>query len=104
LFDMSDPASPHPDLVDLDRRLGGRLERVLRAEQEAAGLLARRSATLRERLVDAEDAGAGVVVTCLAGPVISGTVSVVASDHLEVDCGDGEALIAFDQIAVVEIR
>jgi hypothetical protein len=97
------PPAHHPDLVDLDRRLGDRLDRILRAEQQAAGLLARRSATLRDRLVDAEDAGARVSVTCLGGRIVEGRLSVVASDHLEVDSGTAQALVALDQIVVVEI-
>lgn len=98
------PPQDHPDLVELDRRLGDRLDRILHAEQQAAGLLARRSATLRDRLVDAEDAGARVAVTCLGGRLIEGSLRVVASDHLEVDTGAAAALVALDQIAVVEIR
>ena len=93
----------HPDLVELDRRLGDRLDRILHAEQQAAGLLARRSTTLRDRLVDAEDAGARVAVTCLGGRLVEGLLRVVASDHLEVDTGASDALVALDQIAVVEI-
>lgn len=101
---MIEQPANHPDLVDLDRHLGGRLERVLQAEQQAAGLLARRSATLRDRLLDAEDSGCSVTVTCLAGPVVSGRVTVVASDHLEVSCDEASVLIALDQVAVVDLR
>jgi Protein of unknown function (DUF2642) len=97
------PPVHHPDLIELDRRLGDRLDRILRAEQQAAGLLARRSATLRDRLVDAEDAGARVSVTCLGGRMVEGRLSVVASDHLEVDSGTAHVLVALDQIVVVEI-
>lgn len=100
---MHDGGTVHPDLVDLDRRLGGRLDRILEAEQEAAGLLARRAATLRDRLLDAEDSERTVSVTCVGGRVVTGRLAVVAADHLEVDTGDDDALVPFDRIAVVEL-
>jgi len=93
----------HPDLVSIGTSLQRRLDRVLEAEQAAAAVLARRTAILRDRLVEAEDSGDVVVVTTAGGHRVGGTVTTVATDHLELFEAGTITLVAIDQIAIVEI-
>jgi hypothetical protein len=99
---MSDPLD-HPDLTDIGRVLQRRFDRILESEQAAAEVLARRTATLRDRLIDAEDEGRHVTIGTVAGDTISGVVDVVASDHVELRLDRVSTLVAFDQIATVVI-
>ncbi len=93
----------HPDLVLVGRSLQRRLDLVLEAEQEAARVVARRSATLRDRLVDAEDAEASVTVTLRTGEVTAGRVASVAVDHIELEGPGGSVLVMLDIIGSVRL-
>lgn len=99
---MTSPAD-HPDLADIGRRLQRRLDRVLETEQEAARVIARRSALLRDRLIDAEDAQVGVRIGLRTGHEAQGAVATVAVDHVELHGPRGATLIPFDQVAFVEL-
>lgn len=99
---MSDSLD-HPDLTDIGRVLQRRFDRILESEQAAAEVLARRTASLRDRLIDAEDQGRHVTVGTVSGETISGVVDVVASDHVELRLDRVSTLVAFDQIATVVI-
>ena len=87
----------HPDLIEIDRHIRTHLGRVLRAEQEAADLIRRRSATIRDRLIDLEERGESVVVSHREGE-IAGVVESVGADHFDLVSARGCVIIA---IAVV---
>jgi len=89
----------HPDLADIDARLQRRYEAVLDAERAAAATYARRTATLRDRLLDAEDAAAPITVRTVDGATVSGTVHRVAADH--VDIGRPPTAVALEAVTVV---
>lgn len=93
----------HPDLMSIGDALQRRLDRVLETEQEAAAVMARRTAVLRDRLLEAEDAGDAVEVVTASGHRVSGSVATVAMDHVEIRGGHTATLVVFDQIAVVEV-
>jgi len=75
----------HPDLVELTRRLRSQFEEVLGAEQEAAATLHRRTRTLRDRFLDAEDRQERAIVVTVEGSIIDGTITGVGLDHVTVD-------------------
>lgn len=93
----------HPDLIDIGRSLQRRLDRVLEAEQEAARVIARRSASLRDRLIDAEDAASVVTLHVRAGVAVSGTVAIVALDHVELHDGTRALLVPLETVMTVEL-
>jgi hypothetical protein len=99
---MSDSLD-HPDLSDIGRTLQRRFDRILESEQEAAEVLARRTAGIRDRLIDAEDRCGFVTVTIVSGAVASGVVAAVAADHVELRLDRVSTLVAFDQIAMVAL-
>ena len=83
----------HPDLVEIDRSIRTHLDRVLRAEQEAADLTRRRAATLRDRLIDLEERADPVVVTTLSGD-FAGVIESVGADHTDIVTASGSRVIA----------
>jgi hypothetical protein len=94
----------HPDLIDLDRRLGSRLERILAAEHEAAATIARRSTTLHERLIELEDQEASVRVSCDGGIERTGRLVVVGAEHIELRTDRwARSLIPLASILMVEV-
>ncbi|MGF1665807.1 MAG: hypothetical protein ACFCVC_06000 [Acidimicrobiia bacterium] len=93
----------HPDLNDIGRTLQRRFDRILESEQEAAEVLARRTAGIRDRLIDAEDRGGFVTVTTVSSAIASGVVTAVAADHVELRLDLVSTLVAFDQIAMVTL-
>lgn len=97
----SDDPAPfdHPDLVEIGARLQRRYEAVLAAEREAAVTYARRVATLRDRLLEAEDAGAVITIRAGDGLAIGGVVARVAADHVEV--GRPPTAVRIDAITAV---
>lgn len=97
------PHNHHPDLMDLGSSLQRRLDRVLEAEQEAAAVLARRSATLRDRLLEAEDAGEVIQVRTASGLSACGRLMTVATDHIELHLGPSIALVSLADISTVHI-
>ncbi|MDH3518530.1 MAG: hypothetical protein OEM66_06355, partial [Acidimicrobiia bacterium] len=93
----------HPDLVELSHLLQRRLDAVLDAEQSAAAALARRSASVFDRLMDAESQLADVAVGTIDGTTTHGQMVVAAFDHIEVATGTGMAVVPIDAIAWVMI-
>lgn len=73
----------HPDLVEVGHSLRATHDAVLAASQLAAHIAHRRTRTLRDLLLEAEDRGDEIVVHTASGPV-RGRVSV----------GDDVAVIA----------
>jgi hypothetical protein len=90
----------HPDLVEIDRQIRYHLERVLRAEQEAADLARRRSTTLRDRLIDLEDQCDTFATTHHAGET-AGVIDCVGADHIEVATASGRVLIPLSSIVAI---
>ncbi len=100
---MDSAPNDHPDLMALGSSLQRRLDRVLEAEQEAAAILARRSATLRERLLEAEDGGEVIHVRTANGLSACGRLMTVATDHIEIRQGPTVALVRLEEISTVLI-
>jgi hypothetical protein len=90
----------HPDLVEIDRHIRNHLDRVLRAEQEAADLTRRRSATLRDRLIDLEERSETVVVSHHAGET-AGVVENVGADHFDLASASGPVTLAMGAVTAV---
>lgn len=92
----------HPDLIELDRYIRTRLDRVLRAEQEAADLSRRRSATLRDRLIDLEERCEGVVVGHRGGET-AGVVECVGADHFDLATAAGSVLVPLARVITLRL-
>ena len=92
----------HPDLVEIDRHIRSHLDRVLRAEQEAAELARRRSATLRDRLINLEERGDSVVLTVSAGEV-AGVIDSVGADHADVITSGGVMMLPLSAISGIRL-
>lgn len=82
----------HPDLVAIDRMVSDRFDRVLRAEQEAAAVTRRRTASLRDLLIELEELDVDVVIH-LEGAAPRGRVHSVGSDNLRLVTLEGTTLI-----------
>jgi len=98
------PAEPahHPDLAELGRSLRARMDRTLDAEMSAARAAARRRRTMRDRLLDAEDASMSVTIRIVDGSMHRGTIEAVGVDHLDLRCIDGSRTIAVSAISTLE--
>lgn len=92
----------HPDLVEIDHHIRHHLERVLRAEQEAANLSRRRRASLRDRLIDFEERSDPVVIS-QSGIEIAGVVDSVGADHVDLMSASGPVIIAIGSIAGIRL-
>lgn len=90
----------HPDLAEIGHVLQGRLDHVLEAEQEAAAVLARRMSTIRDRLLDAEDAQASLRVITTGGHVAEGRLRAVGCDHLELTMNGDTTVVALDCVEI----
>ena len=88
----------HPDLVEIDRHIRTHLDRVLRAEQEAARLSRRRTASLRDRLIDLEEQGESVIVSHREGE-IAGVIDNVGSDHFDLVSAHGIVIIPISVVS-----
>ena len=94
--------SGHPDLEKFGRLAREKFDEALQYEQEAALLQVRRLGTLRDRLMDAEDAELTVKIWVKGGHLCEGIPSVVGQDHVEL--GDHRPLlIPFSSIEMVEL-
>lgn len=94
----------HPDLRKVAAGLQRRLDAVLEAEQEAAEVVARRTATFRDRLLDAEDAAEEVEVILSNGERLSGLLRTAALDHLELVTRSRTLLVPYATVAAVVRR
>lgn len=92
----------HPDLVEIDRNIRTHLDRVLQAEQEAAALARRRSATLRDRLIDLEERGDAVALVVSDGER-AGVIDSVGSDHVDLITTIGVVLLPLGAISGVRL-
>jgi|GEM_PF-2463357 len=92
--------SLHPDLVDLDARIRIRLDSILQAEQEAAAVYARRSTTLRDRLIDLEEGGVRVEVFTTSARH-RGALLAVGRDHLELGSPEGHVIIRLRRVVAL---
>ncbi len=99
---MTSQDSGHPDLEKFGKLAGQMFDDALQYEQEAALLQIRRMGTLRDRLIDAEDAHLTVKIWVKGGHLCEGVPSVVGQDHVEL--GDRRPLlIPFFSIEMVEL-
>lgn len=92
----------HPDLANFGKVAQQLFDEALECEHEAALLQIRRLGTLRDRLLDAEDAGSTVKIWVRGGHFCEGVPSVVGQDHVEL----GEIrplLVPFSSIEMVEL-
>lgn len=92
----------HPDLVEIDRHIRAHLNRVLRAEQEAAELARRRAATLRDRLIDLEERADSVVITLVESEV-AGVVDNVGADHVDILTPVGVMIVPLTSVRSVRL-
>lgn len=97
---MEDPTA-HPDLAALGQTLQARFDRVVEAERRAAALAARRGASLRDRLLEAEDRGYGAEVITFDGGRHRGRLEAVGADHLELAGAHGRVVVALSAVAAV---
>lgn len=91
----------HPDLEALATRLDRRLAEVLRREQEAAAIEARRLTTLRERLIELEDRVEQATVVIRGGTSYTGVLQV-GLDHVDV-WGARRVVVHLDDVVAVEV-
>lgn len=94
----------HPDLVHIGRLLRDRMDRTLEAEMEAARAAARRTRSLRDLLLAAEDAASRVCLTSSDGSLHSGVVSAVGADHVEIAVSGAARVIALGHVVAIEVR
>lgn len=92
--------SSHPDLVEIDRTIRERLDRVLQAEQEAAEVARRRSARFRDRLIDLEERRDPVRIVHASGET-AGILDGVGVDHLDVMTASGPVLLPLWTVQMV---
>lgn len=93
----------HPDLIEISRRLRLQLAQVLEAEQEAAAINLRRRRTIRDRLLDAEDRGEAIRVTCADGAQRTGQVGAVGVDHVMLMNDEMVAFVSIPHIAAIDV-
>ena len=75
---------------------------MLDAERAAAHTIARRSETMRDRLIMAEDNGDRVVITCCDGSRRVGRLGAVGLDVIVVLGPDREQAVALRHIVTLE--
>jgi hypothetical protein len=92
----------HPDLVKLGRSLRDRMDRTLEAEMEAARSAARRSRSLRDVFLAAEDGEEDVRVTAADGMLHAGRVTAVGADHVELTRGELQRVVSLSHVVTVE--
>lgn len=80
------------------------MDRTLDAEMEAARSAARRRLSVRDRLLDAGDRSAVLVLATINGSVYRGVVEAVGVDHVELIHAGGCILVAIQHITVIEER
>lgn len=93
-----DDLAAHPDLNALGRRLRFEMDETLRAEQHAARISAQRRATVRDRLILAEDRSELLEIEVANSGAISGSVLAVGADHVVVARGGRQCWVALQHI------
>ena len=104
-FEVKEMASnqpEHPDLADFERMAQRRFDQALEYEQEAALLGIQRMGTLRDRLLDADDADLTIRIWVRGGHLCEGIPSAVGRDHVELG-HSRRLIIPFSAIEMVEI-
>lgn len=96
-----DGIDAHPDLRALGRRLRMEMDEMLRAEQYAARVSARRRSTIRDRALLAEDRAEQLEVEVAGGSAISGLVLAVGADHLVIGGLSGTCWIALQHVVLL---
>lgn len=100
--EMASREPEHPDLAQFGKLATQAFDEALACEHEAALMQIRRMGTLRDRLLDAEDAELTVKIWVRGGHLCEGVPSVVGQDHVEL--GDVHPLlIPFASIEMVEL-
>lgn len=94
----------HPDLQEVAMALRTRHDEVLAAEQRAAAVLAQRSTSLFDRMLEIEERRAQVAVGTIDGARIEGRVTGAAFDHLELETAVGVTVIATEAITWLATR
>lgn len=97
-------ASGHPDLVHIGRVLRDRMDRTLEAEMEAARTAARRTQSLRDLLLGAEDGAYPVCLTSSDGLIHAGVVTAVGSDHVELRTAASRRTVVLGHVVTLEVR
>jgi hypothetical protein len=78
------------------------MDRTLDAELDAARTAARRRRTLRDRLLDAEDSAAPVVVWISDGSALHGVIEGVGTDHVDIAGPSGRWTVALGHLATLQ--
>ena len=92
----------HPDLVRLGRDLRDQLDETLDAEQHAARSAARRRRTMRDLLLTAEDREQVARISCADGHLYRGTVQAVGADHVALQDGAAQRIIALTYVVAID--
>ena len=92
----------HPDLAQFERLAWRRFDEAAEYEQEAAMLQVQRMSTLRDRLLDADDADLAVRIWVRGGHLCEGVPSTVGRDHVELR-DTRRLIVPFSSIEMVEV-
>lgn len=91
----------HPDLRDVGRLLRRQFDAVTEAEQHATDILIRRTTTLRDRMIEAEDRGSDVEIELIGGSRYRGRVLAASVDHIEIAGHDHTTLVPIEAIIAI---
>ena len=94
----------HPDLVALGHRLRRSFDRAAAAELEVARIAHARTRTLRDLLVEWEDAGHRIGVSTRSADHESGAIDAVGTDHLALRVGNRIVVLPLHAITSIEFE
>lgn len=97
----ADQLRAHPDLRALGRRMRLEMDEILRAEQYAARVSARRRSTLRDRFLLAEDRGEPLHIEVFGGSDVAGAIAAVGADHVVVVHNGRQCWVAMQHVVAV---